>query len=109
MTKTAQPESTTEKQSGKGLAIRIGLVLIAAVALAAVARSTQSDAELERTTPIQNTAATPLTGQPNTNTPVSLPHVPNPRPWQYDPQTNMHYHAEHGHWHAGPPPAGVTP
>ncbi len=28
-----------------------------------------------------------------------------PAPWQYDPQTNRHWHAQHGHWHDGRPPA----
>lgn len=111
MTKPAnQPNQTEKKATGKEVAVRVGLVLIAGVALAAVARGTKSDAALERTAPVQTTSTSPLTAVPsNTNTPVSLPHVPNPQPWQYDPQTNMHYHAGHGHWHAGPPPAGVTP
>jgi hypothetical protein len=36
------------------------------------------------------------------------PGAVTPEPWQYDPITNRHWHAEHGHWHAGRPPAGAT-
>ncbi|MBT8485618.1 MAG: hypothetical protein HKO59_12610 [Phycisphaerales bacterium] len=32
------------------------------------------------------------------------PDILNPKPWQYDPASNKHYHAGHGHWHDGPPP-----
>ena len=28
----------------------------------------------------------------------------SPRPWEYNPNTNQHWHAGHGHWHDGPPP-----
>jgi hypothetical protein len=28
-----------------------------------------------------------------------------PKPWEYNPATNQHWHPEHGHWHDGPPPA----
>ncbi len=33
-----------------------------------------------------------------------------PAPWQYDPQTNRHWHRQHGHWHNGrPPPQSQRP
>lgn len=40
-----------------------------------------------------------LTGQEGAPT-----NIPNPEPWQYDPATDHHWHADHGHWHKGPPP-----
>ena len=33
------------------------------------------------------------------------PNIPNPQPWQYDAATDRYYHADHAHWHGGPPPA----
>ena len=27
-----------------------------------------------------------------------------PRPWEFDPQGNRHWHPGHRHWHDGPPP-----
>ncbi len=33
--------------------------------------------------------------------------IKNPKPWQYNPSTNQHWHPGHGHWHDGPPPAGA--
>jgi hypothetical protein len=33
------------------------------------------------------------------------PPARTPRPWEYNAATNQHWHPEHGHWHAGPPPA----
>ena len=33
------------------------------------------------------------------------PNIVNPTPWQYDPATNKHWHAEQSHWDNGPPPA----
>ncbi|MCH7870940.1 MAG: SEC-C domain-containing protein [Planctomycetes bacterium] len=27
-----------------------------------------------------------------------------PAAWEYDPQTNRHWHPQHGHWHDGQPP-----
>ncbi len=37
------------------------------------------------------------------------PNIANPTPWQYDPVTNKHWLADHGHWHNGPVPAGQGP
>ncbi len=34
------------------------------------------------------------------------PSGPTPAPWTFDAQKNQHWNPEHGHWHAGPPPAG---
>jgi len=33
---------------------------------------------------------------------------PTPEPWEYNPDTNQHWDPTHGHWHDGPPPAGVA-
>ncbi len=30
--------------------------------------------------------------------------VSTPSPWEYDADNDRHWHPEHGHWHAGPPP-----
>lgn len=29
---------------------------------------------------------------------------PTPDSWHYDEANNRHWHADHGHWHPGPPP-----
>jgi hypothetical protein len=30
--------------------------------------------------------------------------ITHPTPWQYDPESNQHWHEPHWHWHDGPPP-----
>ena len=53
-----------------------------------------------------DTSFTPPT-LPATVTPGSLASsssITNPQPWQYDPATNQHWVADHGHWHSGLPP-----
>ena len=35
--------------------------------------------------------------------------ITNPQPWQYDPATDKHWVADHGHWHSGLPPDPNAP
>ena len=54
----------------------------------------------------------PIQTGPNSGAPQPQglpPGVPTPEPWYYDRGNNRHWHAEHGHWHDGPPPLMTRP
>ena len=47
---------------------------------------------------------TPAFGPTTLTQSSATPNIVNPAPWQYDPATNKHWVADHGHWHNGPAP-----
>jgi hypothetical protein len=94
------------------IAIVAGVIVVGAVTRPAA----RSPAAPDTTT---TTITIPITpGQPappqNIETPSSIasgknPDIPNPQPWQYDPATDKHWDADHGHWHPGRPPSVSDP
>lgn len=67
------------------------------------------DPEQVQPAPAPTDHASPGTGA--TPAPSGMPDTPGatdtPEPWEYDAANDRHWHPGHGHWHRGPPPAGV--
>ena len=42
------------------------------------------------------------------SSPTGEPTASTPLPWYYDEANDRHWHAPHGHWHPGPPPADAN-
>jgi hypothetical protein len=101
-------EQQSYRDQEKARANRFRLVVVAALIVLT------GGAVVALTRSIGDGPATPAAPAPTAAAPIPIsgggevpapPGITNPAPYQYDPATNRHFDPNHGHWHAGPPPA----